>query len=634
MLNEDLLATYSLLSYIRENLGSDKRDTLVYVFVPLVKEALAGVLAEHGHSLVMGKDYTEIKDQIANVFKIDMPISVLETILPIVSDEAGDLFQLYKDHSFIIKPYAIDSIMGEHKAQKDRIEKLKRNFTFYCKGHGVDADFEGLMAFVQHQKNNIFDNGDGVDIDSQNYHISKYVNTLIKKKNAHFLTLCDLYLGGVISAYLKFQVKGRIVDTELLIDTNFYISLLNLNTAESYETCKQLFEMTVAMGFRYKILETTISQIRILLSNKIADFGNKDVFSAIDQADVLAACERRGMNLSQLQSYKDELITDLKNKGITTIYTSNISKLVDKAKKSKDYKLLTSVRGNQESALNDVLAQEYVDYKRNGQPIFEFIDVNCWFLTNSFSTNKSELDKPIWGRRHINASDLLVLLWYANPSLSIGVEKTMLAVTSLSANVLKYRTEKHSTEKIIKELTSKISSLQQDGYITENALAKLCIRMSEGCIDNTEAERLLVLSTKDFVEYVNKIQVQEEAYAEELEVNEDLRNELSDVKTSNFEARLIDKLKIQRLHTILYIIAVILVWWFGSYGIKMIGGGLLQYLFQLLYWLVCTIVVNWFSHSYFFDGLRSFFQKEKMLAKLRQREMDNQGGTDGKKISE
>ena len=40
MVNENLLATYSLLSFIRESYGEDSKESLLTVFVPLVKVAL------------------------------------------------------------------------------------------------------------------------------------------------------------------------------------------------------------------------------------------------------------------------------------------------------------------------------------------------------------------------------------------------------------------------------------------------------------------------------------------------------------------------------------------------------------------------------------------------------------------
>jgi len=273
-------------------------------------------LRKHGFQEVKGKDYSEIKEQIEESFKLEIPIPVLETVLPIISKEVGSAFQLNKDHSFIIKTSATSVIANDYNDQKRRIEKLERHYVAFCKGENVDPDFNGLVAFIQNQKHRLFDGDYSSSIEEQDYHISKYINILIKNKNEHFFTVCDLYLGGIISSYLSFQVNNRIMDAELVIDTNFYISLVNLNSEESYSTCRQLYDITVSMGYYYKILETTIDQIRVLLTNKLNDFGRRDIFTAIDNADVLAACERRGLSHSDLQAYKDGLIDDLSRKKI------------------------------------------------------------------------------------------------------------------------------------------------------------------------------------------------------------------------------------------------------------------------------------------------------------------------------
>lgn len=623
MVNEELLATYSLLSYIRENLGEDRRDTLAYVFLPLVGEGISAVLSKHGFKEVKGKDYTEIQSQISDIFKIEIPIPVLKTIMPIISNEAGEAFHLYGDHSFIIKSKVGSTIMGDYGNQKKKIQQLQKNYNAFCKGQGVQPDFDGLISFIQDQNNRLFEKGFLSKIEDQSYHISKYIDSLMKKKNTHYDTVCNLYLGGIISSYLKFQAKQRIVDTDLLIDTNFYISLVNLNTEESYATCKQLYDLTVAMGYRYKILDTTISQIRILLNNKLSNYNNKDIYSTLDHADILAACERRNLNYSDLQAYKDGLLEDLRKKGITTIYKSNIPQLVEKVKKSKELKPLVLIRRNEDSAFNDLLAQAYVEYKRHDIPITEFIDVNCWFLTNSYSINKTELSLPVWKRHSINASDLLVLLWYANPSLNIGKEKAMLAATSMSANVLRYRTEKLPTEKVIKDLTHKIDTLQKSGHITENTLAKLCIRMSEGCIDNTEAERLVTLTTADFVEYVNNIQERDAAYTEEHEYNEQLLAELAESKKEALEEKVKGKINTMRAWSIVYVLTIIGVYVFATFYIERIPNAVLKYLAHGLYWLLTTIVVNWFSHSYFLDGLVSLFNYQLVYDKHMKLEKGN-----------
>lgn len=63
MVNENLLATYSLLSFIRESYGEDSKESLLTVFVPLVKVALVCKLKENHGKEYKGKDYSEIKEK-------------------------------------------------------------------------------------------------------------------------------------------------------------------------------------------------------------------------------------------------------------------------------------------------------------------------------------------------------------------------------------------------------------------------------------------------------------------------------------------------------------------------------------------------------------------------------------------
>lgn len=266
------------------------------------------------------------------------------------------------------------------------------------------------------------------------------------------------------------------------------------------------------MGYRYSILESTIEQIKILLSNRARQVKSKGLLSSLDVADVLAACERRGLGKTDLENIKDNLRDDLSSKGISIIYNSSIRHLIEKTEKSSDLCKLTKLRGNKDSAFNDLLAQEYVSYKRKGKAITEFNDVNCWFLNNSFSVNWKERDKPVWKRISITASDLLVLLWLANPSLPMGNNRHMLAIASLSANVINYRSGRYPSGKVVSRLQDKIAKLQEQHNISEKSVANLCLRMAEGAIDQTEAERLLVLSTEDLKEHIESYSKLDESF--------------------------------------------------------------------------------------------------------------------------
>lgn len=378
-----------------------------------------------------------------------------------------------------------------------------------------------------------------------------------------------------------------------------------------------MFDLTIAMGYRYSILETTIEQIKILLSKRVDKINEKGLLASLNVADVLSACDRRNLTKTDLERYKDNLLDDLATKGINIIYNSQIRNLIDKTEKSRDLRTLTKLRGNRDSAFNDLLAQEYVAFRRKDKAIAEFNDVNCWFLNNSFSVNWKEKDVPVWKRISITASDLLVLLWLANPSNMVGKNKDMLALTSLSANVVNYRSKRYPSGKVVGKLQDKIARLQLQGGISNSAVAKLCIRMAEGAIGQTEAEQLLILSSSDLKAHIEEFSKMDDSYVQKSNELERKEEEYEQLLSLSKEKDLQAKLFKMRTWGILYLISIVVVYIFGILYIPNLTNNVLGVLLQFAYWCLTTIWVNWFNHMYFVDGLKSFFMKDKVLEKLR-----------------
>ena len=617
MVSENLLATYSLLSFIQDSQKEDKSKSILQLFIPIVQDTLNWMLSQNANTgEIKGKSTLEIRDVIKMRFELEIPPFALNSILSLI-DTDENRFVINADKSFIIKAGYSNGIDKQYESQKKRISLLKKNYKSFCYRENVNFEFQELVTFIQDQKNRIFE-GNSTQITDQRYYVSKYVAEKIRTKDTYYKTICNIYLGGIITSYLSFTITERVMDTELLLDTNFYISLCNLNTEESYETCKQLFETARNLGFRFSILQRTIEQIRILLTNRIKNFECRSSRAAWDESDIHAACVRRGMNSSSdLQLYKDGIMNDLASKGINVINDTMIRPDIEKASKSEEYRSLKVIRRNSESALNDVIAQTYVEHKRSSKKIAEFSDVNCWFLTNSTSFNKHELEIPVWQRKSINAADLLILLWYANPSLDLGNTTSMLAMSSLSANILRYRSEKGPAAKIVDKIQHRVAQLQTNGLVTQEAIAKLCIRMSEGCIDETEANRLVSMPTSEFIKYVEQIRTSENSYYEVEAENEDLRskidilNEDSKIKDAKLEMREL------QLHSVFYIIAAIVIyltyWFFIREKIKIEW---IDSVIQLGYWIVTSILINFINHGKIWLGIKSLFCQKSVLRQI------------------
>lgn len=125
MVSEKLLATYSLLAFIKDNDCDDKGNSLIALFSPILKQTVNWMLRENGLKPLMGKDYTEIRAGVCRFFDLDMPIEVINTVMRNIYDEDTErLFTLNKDHSFIIKQGFTVSIDKEYDNQKSRISKL------------------------------------------------------------------------------------------------------------------------------------------------------------------------------------------------------------------------------------------------------------------------------------------------------------------------------------------------------------------------------------------------------------------------------------------------------------------------------------------------------------------------------
>ena len=155
------------------------------------------------------------------------------------------------------------------------------------------------------------------------------------------------------------------------------------------------------------------------------------------------------------------------------------------------------------------------------------------------------------------------------------------------------------------------------GGISNSAVAKLCIRMAEGAIGQTEAEQLLILSSSDLKAHIEEFSKMDDSYVQKSNELDCLEEEYEQLLSLSKEKDLQAKLFKMRTWGILYLISIVVVYIFGILYIPNLTNNVLGVLLQFAYWCLTTIWVNWFNHMYFVDGLKSFFMKDKVLEKLR-----------------
>ena len=182
--------------------------------------------------------------------------------------------------------------------------------------------------------------------------------------------------------------------------------------------------------------------------------------------------------------------------------------------------------------------------------------------------------------------------------------------------VFKYRSERYPTYRTILELQNKIAKLQTSGLISQKSIANLCMRMSEGCIGKTEVNRLLTLSADDLIEYLNDENEKDEIFiVHEKEMNEakETAQKLSD---DNLTLRVKIKIKDNRMHSILYILGVIVVYivCLRIESLKL-EDNWINILLHFMYWVFMSIGFGYIKHGYFWQGILSFFNYDSIFNK-------------------
>ena len=530
----NLLTTYALLGYLKET--SQSTASITELYTPLVKKALADYSCEHGLSEYKGRSLSEIADKINNIFLLEIPIPILYKIMSSIRDEINDdgIFALYDDGAFIIKSFVFDDINNTIEQEQNNIQILKDDYNAYCLEYGFDCDFEELKSFILSSQIDLFTNTQSEFI-NLDYNVPKYVHERMGNPMI-FKIMSNIYLGGLIASYLEQNITKRVTDAELLLDTNFIISLLDLNTEDAYRTCNQLFSLCTQLGYRFTILNSTINQIRILLSNRVNDFANKDFIGAVRGADVFNACIRRRLDKTSLERIKDNLIKTIQDKGIVVIQDAQIRDIIEKAKRSSDFRELLERRRNEDSALNDTIAKHYVEHKR-GNNVREFVDVKCWFLHNSYSSYDYSIGRKIHERYLISANELLILLWLSSPAQGSQIKITDLARSGLSAYVTKYRRAKTPSHEVLKNIKKRIDDTMKLVAISERDTFNLCIRMAEGHLTHNEVVESLTAPSITDEEFANKLK----EYTKEVEDNKQKSRQESNYKISLLEEKLENK---------------------------------------------------------------------------------------------
>ena len=530
MYKEKLLSTYALLGYLKET--SPSKAAITELYIPIVKKAMSDYASEKGMTEYKGRSLSEINLKIKTIFDIDIPLPILAKIMESIKNEINDenIFALYKDGAFIIKSYVFEVI----EQDKSNINRLQQDYKLYCSENCFKFDFDELKQFILIQQIELFTDR-RLDLLNVDYYVPKYVSERLNNEPI-FKVMSNIYLGSIIASYMEHNITDKVTEAELLLDTNFFISLIDLNTEDAHHTCNQLFSLCQQLGYRFTMLNSTVNQIRILLSNRINDFASRDFIGSVRCADVFNACIRKNLDKTGLERIKDNIQRLIEEKGIVIIQDAQIKELIEKAKRSQEYKELFQKRKNAESALNDTVAKYYVESKR-GNNIREFVDVKCWFLHNSFSPYDYNYGRKIHERYLISANELLVLLWLSSPAQGEQIKINDVTRGGLASYITKYRRSKMPTRETLKVIKKRVDDAMSFGLITEKDTFNLCIRMAEGHLTQEQVDESLIPESVTNEQFAAKLK----EYTSEVEVKKQKQKQDADAKIDDLNKKLEEK---------------------------------------------------------------------------------------------
>lgn len=514
--------TYGFLAQVKST--KVFQNSILDLFVPLVKKGMSRFCTlTNGTG---GESIDEIGKLITSEYAIEIPHSVLRVLMQRIQDEVGDedMFRLHQDDSFLLKSFLFSEFEEELQQVKEDVEMIQSMYEQFC--DAFDYDLQIIPSVTEF-------------IDENRLALSSYITNEDNKETKNFTPaaqfvdfcrqipyvyrlLCNQYLGSVITCYLEFKPKKVEMGVDLLLDTNFIISLLDLNTASSTETCTKLLEISKSVGYTHHVLMDTIEEAKSLLYVKSKHYDSSIVYKYINKEDVYSACERRKLNSADLERIADNLVNELQERGISIVY--NTEHLTGKAKFSPEYELLKSKRNTPKAALHDAKAIYYVKDKRK-KTITEFELVNCWFVNNAIThDNDSEsiealLDKE---RRNglpeiIRADNLLNILWLSNPQIDANFTTGDLGDIGLTSLVTMTLNKSLPKARIIRTLDENIQKYRTE-EVSERDVLMLSTRIVNHHLSSEDVEALNKKALQDRQEFSRRIK--EEAAKEEAKQKE------------------------------------------------------------------------------------------------------------------
>ena len=382
------VVAFSLLAHINDNaVGIKDFDD---IFQPLIKTALCKLNTEGVKS---GSSLSEIKSKVDEIFALDIPIPYLKKLLEKIAKETLAIEEvnltIHQDGSFLIDNFIFEDFEIQIAETEDDISEINKLYEVFLETEGLKLSQE-LSIFEYLDKSRLrlskfFAYKQAKLLELDDVHQANFINSL-RNKPKLFNALRRIYLGSIISAYLITDFGEVKRDLELLLDTNFIIGLLDLNSIESTHTCNKIIELAKKLGFRVSVLPYTLEETELLIERKANQLSKSFFQGYLDPESILNAAIRKGYTKTQLIQIGANLRQTLENQfGVDVIGNDEKFKNLAKFQYRKILEFYQELRGRFGwSAHHDTTAIAYVKEKRGRRRVTgNFMNAKCWFVTNT-----------------------------------------------------------------------------------------------------------------------------------------------------------------------------------------------------------------------------------------------------------
>jgi len=521
-MNERRVIAYSFLAHINNSLSNRSIKDLSEIFVPLIKRIIS-MLYQKGINKGVIQD---IKDKVDQTYAIDIPYPILNKIVKKIALEANkdqdNVFIFYDDHAFMIKKFVFTEYEDFMTKQDSEIRFLSNEYINYIKSQNIDLNTQpSIFEFLDSNRislSNFFARKEVPYSDSVNCLQANFIN-LVKANELLYSILKRIYLGSIIAAY--FEADYEIIkekQLELLMDTSFIISLLDLSSFEAYHTCLKIVELARKNNFGLKVLNFTIQEARALIDRRAEELNDLRTFEELNVNTIFSACARNKFNKTDLQKISTNMEKTLKNYGFHIITDKNY--LIEKAKTSDILKKIQTRKTNPAGALHDATAIIYVQEKR-GKDIQKFTEANCWFVMDSIHDHYKHLKKEQVFSEIIRSEDLVNILWLSTPNVDF-VEMADVGLTQLISVTL---SQSLPNPYVLRELDENIQK-----YATEKIeigeFHRLAQSVGNKTVTNLDLEELNKIAKKSPDEFISKLKSYLEKAKIEQKKNEEVTNQM------------------------------------------------------------------------------------------------------------